>query len=354
MVFELLVTLCLAGEPPICAERALPQREAMTREVCEATSEERVGTWLEEREGLSARGSRCLERDAWIETQADFRIEEVVPGLFVHRGRHEPFVRDNAGDIANIGFVVGDEAVAVIDSGGSRPIGEGLLAAIRRETDLPIKWLILTHMHPDHVLGSAVFREAGAQILGHAKLTSALQNRSETYQENMIRLLGEATMIGSDILLPDEGIGDRLEIDLGNRVLLLEAHKTAHSDNDLTVFDLESGSWFMGDLIFHGHTPALDGSLLGWQARLADLADRPAERIIPGHGPASLPWPEGAEPTRRYLQGLTEETREAIAKGEAMGSAIEHLGQDLEGDWLLFEEYNPRNATAAYKELEWE
>ncbi len=354
MVFELLVTLCLVGDPSVCAERLLPQADSMTMETCEASAAERVEAWLATREHLRAASLRCLARDAWIETHAGFSVEEIAPGLFVHQGRHETFTEDNAGDIANIGFIIGERAVAVIDSGGSRPVAEGLLASIRGQTDLPIEWLILTHMHPDHVLGSAVFREAGARLVGHAKLSAALQNRSETYQENMRRLLGEANMIGTEVLLPDEGVGDGLEIDLGGRVLALEAHKTAHSDNDLTVFDLASGTWWMGDLIFQEHTPALDGSLLGWQERLAALAERPAERIVPGHGPVSLPWPDGAVPTRHYLLGLTAETRAAIAEGESMGQAIGHLGQDLEADWLLFEEYNPRNATAAYKELEWE
>ena len=98
-------------------------------------------------------------------------MTEIAPGVFVHQGLHELPDASNAGDEANIGFVIGRDAVAVIDAGGSRQVAEGLYAAIRARTDLPIDWLILTHMHPDHVLGASLFREAGATLVGHARLS---------------------------------------------------------------------------------------------------------------------------------------------------------------------------------------
>ena len=353
-MFELLVTLCLHSQPAVCAERLLPQPEPVSEALCVATAEERAGLWLQSYPELRLASWRCLSREAWVAEHRDFSVEEIAPGVFVHQGRVEVFTPENAGDIANIGFVVGDQAVAVIDTGGSRQVAEGLLAAIWQQTDLPVAWLILTHMHPDHVMGASLFQEAGARIIGHAKLPAALASRVGTYQDNMARLLGGEAVIASKVVLPEETVEDRLELDLGGRILELQAHKTAHSDNDLTVLDLESATWWLSDLLFVEHTPVIDGSLTGWLALLEEMAEREVARIVPGHGQPNLPWPEGGEAQRAYLTGLAEETRRAIARGDSMGSAIELLGKGLEGNWLLFEEYNPRNATAAYKELEWE
>ena len=75
-------------------------------------------------------------------------VNEVASGVFVHRGVHELASADNAGDIANIGFIVGEQAVAVIDDGGSPRVGAALREAVRRVTKLPIRYLILTHVHP--------------------------------------------------------------------------------------------------------------------------------------------------------------------------------------------------------------
>ena len=81
---------------------------------------------------------------------------------------------------------------------------------------------------------------------------------------------------------------------------------------------------------------------------------RPAARIVPGHGPAALPWPGGSDATLGYLQALAGETRTAIRRGETMNEAIRHLGESQRGNWELFDEFNPRNASAAFQELEWE
>jgi len=284
---------------------------------------------------------------------APLPVTEVAPGVFVHRAPYALALPANLGFVGNAGFVVGREAVAVIDTGGSLEAGERLKAAIRRTTPLPVRYVINTHMHPDHVLGNAAFAGPGVTFIGHANLPDALRARAESYLDATRRLLGPAAE-GTRVVLPDETVAASRRIDIGERVLLLEAWPTAHTATDLTVLDEATRTWFLGDLLFLGHVPALDGKALGWIALIEELKRRPAAQVVPGHGPAAVPWPVAAEPTERYLRRLVADVRAMVREGRPMGAAAATAGRAEEGRWELFDDFNARNATSAYHELEWE
>ncbi len=284
---------------------------------------------------------------------APLPITEVAPGLFVHRGEHALMTEANEGGIANIGFIVGDEAVAVIDTGGSARQGARLLAAIQAVTDRPVRYVINTHMHPDHVFGNAAFARTGAVYVGHKKLPRGLAVRAEHYLESNARRMKEALQ-GTEVVLATQLVGAETELDLGGRTLRLVAHRTAHTDNDLTVRDSASGWLWAADLVFMEHIPTLDGSILGWLDVLQDLAQQPVERIVPGHGPASAAWPDAAAPVQRYLRRLTEGIRPLIREGRSIAEAVETVALDERAHWQLFDEFHARNVTAAFTELEWE
>lgn len=300
---------------------------------------------------LSAAGARAA-----VQQTADvpLSVVEVSPGVFVHQAPYALALPRNLGFVGNAGFIIGRDAVAVVDTGGSFKAGEALKAAIRARTDLPIRYVINTHMHPDHVLGDAAFVGPGVTFIGHHNLPEALAARAESYLEATRRLVGEEGAAGTRVVLPDETVTKPMTIDLGARPLLLEAWPTAHTATDLTVFDETTGTWFLGDLLFLGHVPALDGKALGWIALLDELKRRPAARVVPGHGPASQPWPQAAEPTERYLNRLVADVRRLVRDGGTMSDAARSAGRAEAPDWELFDDFNARNATAAFHELEWE
>jgi quinoprotein relay system zinc metallohydrolase 2 len=281
-------------------------------------------------------------------------LKEIAAGVFAHEGLIELTTQANEGAIANIGFIVGEDSVAVIDTGGSVREGRRLAAAIASVTNKPIRYVINTHVHPDHLFGNAAFDSPGVTFVGHANLPRALAARGAFYLSSFRRMLGNELIDEVRIVTPTLTVQDEATIDLGNRELVLKAWPPAHTDCDLTVLDKRTGTLFSGDLVFLRHVPIVDGSVLGF-LRLADaLAAIPAKQVVPGHGPVIADWPQALSAERGYLTHLVKDLRGMIKAGESLGAAAQKAGQSERPNWRLFDEYNPRNATAGFAELEWE
>jgi quinoprotein relay system zinc metallohydrolase 2 len=285
--------------------------------------------------------------------QEALSVTEIAPRLFVHIGDIALMKRENEGAIANIGFVIGDDYVAVIDTGGSVKEGKQLLAAIRERTDKPIRYVINTHGHPDHVFGNAAFSEPGTIFVGHQNLPQALAIRGPYYLDAFRKIMG-ASLIDEVRLVPPTLLVDgTLRLELGARTLVLQAWPTAHSDSDLSVLDEKTKTLFAGDLVFLAHIPVMDGSLIGWLRIMGELSGQAAERVVPGHGPVSE-WPAALADQRRYLETLAKDVRALVKRGAPITEAASTAAASERPRWQLFDDYNARNATAAFSEIEWE
>lgn len=163
-------------------------------------------------------------------------VKEVATGVYVHFGKHQFPDSKNHGEIANLGFIVGQKCVAVIDSGGNPEQGLALKQAVTETTQTPICYVINTHVHPDHIYGNSAFKAAGVKFVGHHKLAGAMAARGSYYLGKAAEQL-DVKLSAADLITPDIEVKDSLKLDLGGRTLILKAHPTAHTDNDLSVYD---------------------------------------------------------------------------------------------------------------------
>lgn len=292
--------------------------------------------------------SFCMDAAA-----ADFEMRQVTEGIYVHHGQHLDIDEGYQGDICNLGVIIGKEAIAVIDTGGSKHTGEEWLQAIRKISTLPIRYVINTHVHPDHTYGNAAFQTEKPHYVGHEKLASTMLLRQEQYEKLNARLLGDDAK-GSTTITPDMAVKQDITLELGDRSLLLQARTVAHTHTDLTVLDKKTNTLFTGDLLFAQRTPVVEGDIKGLIGNLELINQQHYTWIVPGHGLESKDQATIIGNELRYLNVLLADVRGNIQKGISMEKTMDTAAAGEREKWLLFDIANRRNVNVIYPQLEWE
>lgn len=250
----------------------------------------------------------------------DYRLgpRQIAQGTWVLEGSTDNFQKANGGNVVNTAFIVTDAGVVVIDSGPSKRYGEAMRQAIAGVTDKPVIEVLLTHHHPDHVLGNQAFAEVPIAAL--AGTTELLRQQGDAMAENMYRLVGD-WMRGTEVVLPTEVVQPgRREVG-GHRLRLLGL--AGHTGADLAIFDETTGVLFAGDLVFYEralttpNSPGLDV----WQRDLDTLQALPWQQLVPGHGPVASDSRPFAQ-MHDYLRWLDGLMREGAEQGADMVEMI--------------------------------
>ena len=287
------------------------------------------------------------------EINQDFNLSEIAENNYVHLGKHVSIEDRGNDDIANIGFIIGADCVAIIDTGGSINIGKKLKSSVHKITKKPICYVINTHVHFDHILGNKTFVSENTDFVGHKNLLQAVnQNRSfflTQFKNNLSSNAKESDIIGPNIL-----IEKTTQLELGGRTLTLIPFSASHSHNDLVVIDNKTKTLWSGDLIFRERIPSLTGSLKGWLETIEKIKKLDVNVVVPGHGNIASSLDDAIKQQEDYLNLLLNKTREAINKGKFIIEAMETIDQDNQLKWILHDYQHSTNINRAYTELEWE
>lgn len=255
-----------------------------------------------------------------VQAAMEYRLQprQIAQDTYLLEGSTENFSKANGGNIVNTAFIVTDSGVVVIDTGPSRRYGEAMRKAIASVTDKPVLQVLLTHHHPDHVLGNQAFADVPVGALAGTK--ELMRQHGDVLAENMYRLVGD-WMRGTETLLPTQTLTPGMLEFGGHRLQLLAL--AGHTGADLAILDLNTGVLFAGDIVFYQRaltTPNSPG-LQVWLSDLDTLQALPWKLLVPGHGPVTTdagPFQQ----MRDYLAWLDALLRNGAAQGADMAELI--------------------------------
>ncbi len=286
-------------------------------------------------------------------TSVDMEIKKISEHVYYVEGI-PGIATDNEGFISNAGFIITGDGVIVFDSLGTPSLAHKLIQKIKTITKQPIKKVIVSHFHADHIYGLQVFEEMGAEIIapyGAQKYirSETAASRLEERQFSLEPWVNEET----HLVLPDTTIQKSSIFKMGDITFTINYMGKAHSDGDLTLLVEPDKVLFSGDIIFEGRIPFVGSAdSKKWLNTLSKLETNGLTALVPGHGPASHTPEKTISLTRRYLAHLRK----------VMGEGIEDLTPFdevyAEADWSEFKnlpafaEGNRINAYQVYLSME--
>ena len=240
----------------------------------------------------------------------------------------------NRNFISNAGFVVTDDGVVVVDALGSPALAKELLAEVRRVTPQPVRHVILTHYHADHIYGLQALKAAGAGIVAHAAAreylnSDAAARRLEASRSELAPWIdAETRLVQADRWLDAE----ETTLVVGGTEIRIRHLGPAHTAEDLAVYVPAAGALFVGDLVFRGRVPFVgQADSRRWIASLDRLIAFKPSLVVPGHGPVSREPLADLQLTRDYLVHLRKTMGEAAKAMEPFDEAY------AKTDWSRFE-----------------
>jgi thiosulfate/3-mercaptopyruvate sulfurtransferase len=312
-----------------------------------------AAAWLIVAGAAVGAGSYPTEASTWTvaDTLSPFPVRELAEGVYAVPGDSG---RGSEGR-SNAGFVVTEEDVIVIDALGSPLQGERLVRAIREVTPLPIRWLVLTHHHPDHHFGAVVLERGGARVIAHPdRSTVAAEQGGAALVEAWTAVVGREEMRGFEFAdAPDVPVTADSTLELGGKTLVVAHPGPAHTPGDLFVWLPSERVLFAGDLLVEdGVTMVVDGDskvLIGALDRLAALDPRV---VVPGHGRIADEPRALIDLTRGYIEGLRVAMQAAIEEGRSLNQVLAGLPPAEENRPVSRPARERRNAVRVYLEME--
>jgi glyoxylase-like metal-dependent hydrolase (beta-lactamase superfamily II) len=261
-----------------------------------------------------------------------FSVTKISDGVYAALGE------DGGPAGSNAGFIVGKDGVAVVDTFTAVAPAKALLEEIRKITNLPIRYVINTHYHLDHVGGNSVFADAGATIVAQQNVLG--WERTENLKFFGANPSPERRAQVEALVLPTKTYTDKIDLSLGDRTIKVR-YMLGHTGGDSVVFvqDKKTDVVFGGDIVWQKHLPNLiDASTAPWIETLNKLlADHPKATFVSGHG--GLATAADVKDFRDYLVALRTDIAKAQADGKTGDDLVTAVTADLKntyGTWGFF------------------
>ncbi len=261
------------------------------------------------------------------------RAMQVAPGVWMAQGASAIGSAANRNFISNAAFVVTDDQVVVFDALGAPVLAEELVAEIRRVTSLPIRLVIVSHYHADHVYGLQVFKALGAEIIAHEGARDYLNSNTAALRLTASRAdLSPWIDQNTRLVAADRWLRAGTTLELGGTTFVIDHAGPAHTSEDLVVYLPQRSVLLAGDLVFRARVPFVgDADSGAWVKALDRLLKFDARVIVPGHGPASTEAQADLQLTRDYLVHLRRSMADAARNLEPFDEAYART------DWSRFE-----------------
>ncbi|QOP45515.1 MBL fold metallo-hydrolase [Sulfurimonas paralvinellae] len=282
----------------------------------------------------------------------DYKLQpkEVSSEIHCFFGLPEVMDKRNNGNMSNSCFVNMGTSYLVIDSGPTYQYAAQAYEAMKKIKNLPVSYVVNTHVHDDHWLGNGFYKEHDAKIIG----PSIFANLPKEEMTRMQRRISAEAFHGTTQEYPTILITDREEIDIDGKIVIIKSvnHK-AHTKNDLFVYIPSKKALFAGDLVFNERLPSLrDGNINGWIAALQEIKMMDVDYIIGGHG--DVVSKKSVDFTYNYLMQLKKEVLQRLDDGEDIGDVVNEVVMPEYKEIPFYDSIHRQNVETAYRTLEWE
>ncbi|MDF1876932.1 MBL fold metallo-hydrolase [Sulfurimonas sp. SAG-AH-194-L11] len=283
----------------------------------------------------------------------DYQLKPVKIGsspIHCFFGLPQAMNTQNNGNMANSCFVNMGSSYIVIDSGPTYQYAEQAYMQMKKIADLPVKYVINTHVHDDHWLGNSYYKSQGAKIIG----SSAFKDLAIEEMPRMKRRISPEAYEKTMQLHPELFVDEEMVLYLAHKKVIIKniGHK-AHTNSDIYVYIPSKKIVFVGDLVFNDRLPSIrDGDLKGWLEALDEILLLDVKYIVGGHG--TMVSRESVKMTYEYLKTLRESVLTLIDEGMDIGDVVNTLTMDKFKNIHLYDSMHRQNVETAYRMLEWE
>lgn len=240
------------------------------------------------------------------------KLTQIVENVYAYVDTKNGSAKNSFG--ANAGIIIGKDGIVVVETMVSAKEAKRFIRDIRAISRKPIRYVVNTHYHLDHVFGNSEFAKLGAVIIAQENVKKAMENSAgETLKNVRAYGLTPEDIKGTTVAYPVLTYGDRMTINIDGQQIELIHARHCHTDGDTLVYLPDKKVLFAGDILFTNYHPFLaEGNIEEWAKELDDIKSMDAEKIIPGHGPLS--GKRDLEDMKEYILMFDQKAKELASQ----------------------------------------